>query len=125
MYSKDEITGHAYWIIGVAALVMASAVSGEENASMAWGLTGLLSGALLFLYSIRGRLLVILPALGLLQLTGLPLTQAWNGVTLFRAVSLIFSVLFLISQALLLAGYFSRMDNTRNEKERMQNDGLW
>jgi hypothetical protein len=116
MYSKDEITGHAYWIIGVAALVMASAVSGEENASMAWGLTGLLSGALLFLYSIRGRLLVILPAFGLLQLTGLPLTQAWNGVALFRAVSLIFSVLFLISQALLLAGYFSRMDNTRNEK---------
>ena len=32
-----------------------------------------------------GRWLVILPAFGLLQLTRLPLTQAWNGVTLYRA----------------------------------------
>jgi hypothetical protein len=116
MYTKDEIAGHAYWIIGVAALAMASAVSGEEHASLAWGLTGLLSGGLLFLYSIRGRLLIFLPALGLLQMTCLPLTQAWNGVTLYGAVALIFSIPFLISQALLLAGYYSRADDTRGEK---------
>jgi formate hydrogenlyase subunit 3/multisubunit Na+/H+ antiporter MnhD subunit len=108
MYTKDDLTSHAYWIIGVAALAMASAVSGQESASIAWGLGGLLSGGVLFLYSVHGRWLAILPALGLLQMTGLPLTQTWNGAALFGSVWWYFTVLLVIGQAFLLAGHYLR-----------------
>jgi hypothetical protein len=116
MYSKDEDASLAYWITGVSALVMASASSGQENASMAWGLTGLLSGALLFLYSVHGRWLAILPALGLLQMSSLPLTQAWNGSALYGAIWLLFSIILLLSQSFLLAGYYLRWGTQKQEK---------
>jgi hypothetical protein len=116
MYSKDELGSHAYWIIGIAALAMASAVGKQENASIAWGLGGLLSGGVLFLYSLRGRWLAILPGLGLLQMSGLLLTQTWNGAALFGAVGWLFSLFLVIGQAFLLAGHFVRWGNLKQEK---------
>ena len=120
LYSRDETAGQVYWVIGIAALAMASAVRGEEAASMAWGLTGLLSGGLLFIYSIRSRFFVILPALGLLQASSLPLTQAWNGVALYGTPLSVLHLLFLISSALLLAGYYFRWEESRTEKSDVE-----
>jgi hypothetical protein len=119
--SRDITKGHAYWIIGISAMAMASAIRGEEAATMAWSLTGLLSGGLLFLYSIQRRFLGILPALGLLQASSLPFTQTWNGVALYGSLQLVFSFLFLIGYALLLAGYFLSWWNssiTTDEEEQ-------
>jgi hypothetical protein len=106
MYSRDEQASHIYWIMGVAAMAMASAVSGQENASIAWGLGGLLSGGVLFLYSVHGRWLAILPMLGLLQMSGLPLMQTWNGSALFSAIWWLFSIFLVVGQAFLLAGHY-------------------
>jgi hypothetical protein len=65
---------------------------------------------------VHGRWLAILPALGLLQMSSLPLTQSWNGTTLYGAVWLAFSFMFLISQACLLAGYYLRWGTKKPEK---------
>ena len=116
MYSGDELASQSYWLTGIAALVLASAMSGQVNASIAWGLGGLLSGGGLFLYSVPGRWLAILPALGLLQMSGLPLTQTWNGAGLFGAIGWLGSVFLGLGLALLLAGHYLRWSLKKQAK---------
>jgi hypothetical protein len=101
----SESEGRPYWILGGACLAFTAAVLGQPAASLAWSLATLLSGGLLFLVSASHRLLLPLLVLGLLGFTGLPFTPAWQGVRLFSAPYSIWLVLFLISHALLLAGY--------------------
>ena len=108
MYSGEDLASQSYWLTGIAALVLVSAISGQVNASIAWGLGGLLSGGVLFLYSVPSKWLAILPALGLLQMSGLPLTQTWNGAVLFGAVGWLGSVFLGLGLALLLAGHYLR-----------------
>lgn len=103
--AKDELDGRPFWILAFAALAIAAALRGEQIASLAFGITGILSGGLLFLYSARQRKLLFLPILGLLFASMLPLTPSWQGVRLYTAPLQFTLVLFLPAQALLLIGY--------------------
>jgi hypothetical protein len=89
----------------MAALAVASAIKGHPLASQAWGLACLLSGGLLFLSSAKYRSLLIIFILGILGLTGLPFTPAWDGAHLYAAPFDLFLPIFLISQAILMTGY--------------------
>ncbi len=102
---KDELDGRPFWILAFAALAIAAALRGQQTASLAFGITGLLSGGLLFLYSARQRRLLFLPITGLIFASMLPLTPSWQGVRLYTGPLLITLVLFLPAQALLLIGY--------------------
>jgi hypothetical protein len=103
--AKDELRGRPFWILGMASLAVASAVKGHPQASQAWGLACLLTGGLLFLSSAKYRGLLIIFFLGVLGITGLPFTPAWDGTHLYAAPINLFLPIFLISQALLLTGY--------------------
>lgn len=103
--ASDELEGRSAWILGMASLSLASALRAQPAASLAWGLSTLFSGGLIFLISIHDRRLLWLPFLGLLGFTGIPFTPAWNGWQLFRAPFHPFLVVFVIAQALFLAGY--------------------
>lgn len=103
--AEDELDGRPSWILGVASLAVASAVRAQPMTSLAWGLSTLFSGGLLFLTSIHDRRLLWISLLGLLGFSALPYTPAWNGAMLFSAPFHPMLVVFFINLALLLAGY--------------------
>lgn len=81
--SKDEVAGRAYWVAGWASLAIMCVVQGIPSASLAYGAAMLLPGGLLFLYSVRTRLYLFLPALGIWVLSGLPFSptaSGWQGL---------------------------------------------
>jgi hypothetical protein len=103
--ASDELRGRPYWILGMASLAVASAAKGHPQASQAWGLVCLLTGGLLFLSSAKYRGLLIIFILGILGITGLPFTPAWDGAHLYSAPFDLYLPVFLIGQAILLTGY--------------------
>jgi hypothetical protein len=103
--SKDELAGRPFWVLGMAALAVASAAKGRPEASQAWGLACILSGGLLFLSSARYRGLLVIFLLSGLGLTTLPYTPAWDGSYLYTAPIDLFLPIFLVGHALLLTGF--------------------
>jgi hypothetical protein len=101
----DELMGRPFWILGMAALAVASAIKGRPEASQAWGLACILPGGLLFLSSARYRGLLLIFLLGGLGITLLPYTPAWDGSYLYTSPIDLFLPIFLIGHALLLAGF--------------------
>jgi hypothetical protein len=103
--AKDELDGRPFWILAGASFSLAAAVRQQPEASLAWGLTTLLSGATLFLASVRPRILVPILLLSALSLTTLPFTPNWQGVRLYSGPLSPWLALFLLAQAALAAGY--------------------
>ena len=104
--AADELSGRPFWILGMAAFSVASAVCGVREASMAWALACIFSGGLLFLLSARHRNLLPLPLFGLLGFIGLPFTPAWGGMQFYASLPSIFFIpVFLLAHALLVSGY--------------------
>ncbi|HWQ84143.1 MAG TPA: hypothetical protein VN363_06220 [Anaerolineales bacterium] len=103
--ATDDLDGRPFWILSFAALAITATLRGEQGASLAFGITGLLSGGLLFLYSTRPRNLLFLPLIGLAWASMLPLTPSWQGVRLYTPPMPLTLLLYLPAQALLLIGY--------------------
>lgn len=106
LFSKDEIEGRPYWLIGWASLAVACVIRGHPHASLAWSLALMLPGGMLFLYSARGRVLLFLPMVGLWGLAGLPFSPAasgWHG--LVEGSAWLISAFFVLIQFLLMIGF--------------------
>jgi hypothetical protein len=108
--SPDELGGRPFWILGLASLSVAGAIKGLPAASLAWGLTCVLSGGLLFLFSARSRILLPVIGLGLLGISALPFTPAWFGSQIYLTggsgwSEAIISLLFLAAQVMLAVGF--------------------
>jgi hypothetical protein len=107
--SSDEIEGRPFWIIGWAALAVASVLNGRPEASLAWGIALLLPGSLLFLYFPRIQRMNFLLFFGLIGLLGLPFTLAASGWAGLLGSSLnIWRILLLIAHAVMVLGYLKR-----------------
>jgi len=105
--AKNELDGRPYWVIALAALSMGSAIRGQPVSAMTWGVTMVLSGGLIFLYSWRIPAIQFLPMLGLLGLSGLPFSPAasgWFGLIVFPISALDF--LSILGHAILMVGFF-------------------
>jgi hypothetical protein len=103
--AEDELEGRRFFVLGVAGLTFGAAAAGQTSAALAWGLTAILPGGLLFLYSARRNQLRPLLILGMLGVTALPLTPAWGGVGLYGPPLNPLTLLFLPAHALLIYGY--------------------
>jgi hypothetical protein len=108
--ARDAFHGQPYWIVGMAGLAILSALVRQSAASLAWGLALLLPGSLVSLYSLPNRRLLPLLALGLMGITALPFTPAWQGVRLYTASGggrafEAWWVPALLAQALFVVGY--------------------
>ena len=106
---SDEIEGRPFWVIAWAALATTAVLNGVPQASLAWGITLLLPGSLLFLYYPRVQRMNFLLFFGLLGLIGLPMTplaSGWVGLV-NNGVSL-WSILFTLTHVLMVLGYLNR-----------------
>jgi hypothetical protein len=114
MGAKDELNGRPYWLLGTASLAVAAAILKNPPACLAWSITSLLSGCLIFSMSIRHRILIPLAILGAINLSTLPFSPTWQGAMLFQYKSTspinltlfsIFSFFLLLIQSFLVAGF--------------------
>jgi formate hydrogenlyase subunit 3/multisubunit Na+/H+ antiporter MnhD subunit len=112
--SKDEVEGRPYWLLGIASLIVATAILNHPIACLAWSIASLLSGGLIFSMSLRHRNLIPIILLGAFNLSSLPFSPTWQGTTLYQSSSTvivnlsilsIYSLLFLLIQSFLLAGF--------------------
>ena len=114
LLAKDELDGSPYWLLGTASLAIASAILNHPSACLAWSIASLLSGGLIFSMSLRHRNLLPLVLLGAISLSTLPFSPTWQATTLYQFSSSsgvnitlfsVVSLIFLLIQSLLLAGY--------------------
>jgi len=104
--AEDEVKGRPYWIIALAGMAISCVILGKPEASLAWGVTLLLSGGVLFLFSARRARILFIPALGVLGLTGLPFTPAASGwIGLLTPPFNFLDIIFILAVALLIIGY--------------------
>jgi hypothetical protein len=103
--APDELAGRPFWIMGLSALAIFSGLRGSPLGATAWGAALILSGAALFVSSLQHVWLNRLLIMGVWGVSALPLSLAaagWEGRGGILDVAI---PLFVIGQALLMAGY--------------------
>lgn len=103
--ASDEIPGRPFWVLGMAALAVASTLRASPEGSIGWGVALILCGGLVFLYSARQRNILWLPLLGLWGISALPFSPSAAAWTTGNSASWFFLLPFLPAQALLIAGF--------------------
>ena len=100
--APDELTGRPYWVIGLAALSVISALSGNSLGAVAWGCALILVGGSLFLSSIQHVWLNRALLFGAWSLSSLPFSL--TGCAWLSDLGL-FIPFVIVAQALLIAGF--------------------
>jgi hypothetical protein len=122
LVSSDEVMGRQYLVLALAGMAVGTAIRGQPQASLAWGVALILSGGLLFLFSTRPPISLVLPILGLIGMSGLPFTPAasgWAGMVVLPFT--LPDLLFILAHAILLLGYirhFIRPGDRPSDVER-------
>jgi hypothetical protein len=96
--SSTPQTGTPFWVIGLSALALASAIVRQSSASLVWGLATLFAGGVYCLSTARLRGLRLILFLGLASITGLPFTPTWAGANLYAPPFQPMLVLILLGQ---------------------------
>jgi hypothetical protein len=104
--APDELTARPFWLIGLAALAMASALRGNPVGAAAWSCALVLSGGALFLSSAHHTWLNRTLWIGVWGITALPFSVSATGWS--SSIPSFWPVwpFLLFAQSLLLAGYF-------------------
>jgi hypothetical protein len=120
--AENELNGRPFWILGMAALAISSAVRGFALASLAWSMGLIFTGCFIFLFSARNRFLIPLAYISAFCISLLPFTPSWEGGHLYASPLTIWHIFFLLAHSLLLAGFvrFSRMPG-----EELTGVGRW
>jgi hypothetical protein len=119
--ARDELSGRPFWVLGMASFAVAAALKGEPEASLAWGLSLLIPGGVLFLYSARRSGLLPVLMVGLVLFSALPFTPAWQAARIYSPPYHPALLLLLAAHALLMVGYFrhaSRPGDPLSQAER-------
>jgi hypothetical protein len=112
--AKNELEGRPYWLLATSSLAIAAASVGSTIACLVWSIASLISGGLIFSFSLRHRRFIPLILLAVFNLSALPFSPSWQGISLYQSISIairnraeffIFSISFLVIQTILLSGY--------------------
>lgn len=106
LLSGNELEGRQSFLTAMLAIVIFSVLRSQSEAGMAWGLAVMFSGGLLFLASVRTKFSMWLTLIGVLGLSALPYTPAWNSLQIFSAPLRFSFVFFFTAMVLLIWGYF-------------------
>jgi hypothetical protein len=102
--APDEIAGRPFWIIGLGALAVASALRGDPAGAAAWGVALILAGGALFLASVQQIWLNRVLLVAAWTISSLPFSLTaigWQNNTGSFDLTLPF---FIVAQAFLIAG---------------------
>ena len=102
--ASDEILGRPFWVLGMSALSVAASLRGNPPGSIGWGVTLVLCGGVLFLFSARQRRILWLPLIALWSLSALPFSTSATAWQTGNQSSWLFIIPFIPAQALLMAG---------------------
>jgi hypothetical protein len=119
--ARDELSGRPFWVLGLASFAVAAALTGEPAASLAWGLSLLIPGGVLFLYSARRSGLLPVLMVGLVLFSALPFTPSWQAARIYSPPYQPALLFLLPAHALLMVGYFrhaSRPGDPLSQAER-------
>ncbi len=103
--AENALDGRPFWILGAAALAVASAIRGQPAAALAWSIAALFAGGQIFLISARHPRLFWVTALSVLDFSALPFTPTWQGLRLYTAPFTPIAIIFLFAHTLLIAGF--------------------
>jgi hypothetical protein len=105
--ATDELSARPFWIISLAAIAITCVLRDRSTSSIAWGLSMILPGGLLFLYTARHIRLVLLPTIAIWGVSGLPFSpgaSGWEGLTGNPLSGL--SLVFILSIFFLVIGFY-------------------
>lgn len=105
--AENALTGRPYWMIALAAMAIVCVLRGQSQMSTAWGVALILSGGVVFLFSVWRPEWLALLTLGWIGLSGLPYSpgaSGWLGLIKFPFDLL--DVIYLLAHSLLMIGYF-------------------
>ena len=119
--APDEITGRPFWMLGLAALAVASALNANPAGSVAWGCAMIIVGSTLFLSTIQHRWLtrfiLVVGTWGLSTLPFSPTAAGWQGGGINFWLFLPF---FIGAQTLILAGFIHHVLRSVGENFKSQ-----
>lgn len=122
--SPDELSGRPYWLIGLGALAVASALRGNPIGATAWSCALILSGSALFLASAENKWLDRALLVGVWGISSLPFSLTASG-WVSQGASFWYAVPFLIAaQVMLLAGYI-RQSQRSSARSSFENQPIW
>lgn len=103
--SPDEILGRPFWIMGMASLAIGESLRGNPTGSTSWGVSMILCGGFLFLFSARRKSTLWMPFVALWALSALPFSLTASSWQTDNIISKLFVIPFLPAQAFMLAGF--------------------
>jgi len=118
--AAEELEGRPFWILGMAALSLIAAIRSLPLASLAWGITLIFSGGLLFLFSARNRFLLFLPIISVLSAAALPFTSSWYTTQIYTRPLSLWYLAPIFSHALLLGGFIRHSLRSGEELSRVE-----
>lgn len=119
--APDELTGRPYWMIGIAALSVLSALGGNPLGAAAWASALILAGGVLFLSSVRTVRINRTLLIGVWSISSLPFSltaSAWNGNTGF-------AIPFAVAAQVAMAAGFVRFASRPNGTESLDDSPAW
>jgi hypothetical protein len=119
--AKNELNGRPYWLITLAGMAVGCSIRGRPEAALAWGITVLLAGGSILLFSAHRRRMMFTPALALIGLSGLPFTPAasgWSGLVVLPFTAL--DIIYIIAHSLLMLGFLRHLIAPRPDLNKME-----
>lgn len=110
LWLADQIRaeGKIFWLLGFAALALASAVLAGPGAAFAWASAGIVGSAYLYFRPHRSGMSRIFTAILSLAFIGLPFTPTWNATRLFDPPGILLSIGFVFPLVLLALGWLRK-----------------
>jgi len=118
-----EITSQSLWVFGLISLSTISTLQGNPVGSAAWGSAGLFTGGLLFLYTVRNKILTIILIASAYILSSLPFSLTASGWSSFQPASWVVFIVLIPLLSLLSSGYIRSI--MLDEKESLDSQPRW
>lgn len=106
VFSSNELDGRVGWVSGLSALAVYASIRLQPQAVVTWGASMNFAVGLLLLSSAGGRRYFIYPAIGAIFMSVLPFSPSWPGSLIYSGEFVFSSPVFLVLQAVFLAGIF-------------------
>jgi hypothetical protein len=113
--APDELSGRAFWIIGMGSLAIAAALRANPVGAAAWGCAIVLSGGALFLSSEQNRWLTRALLIGAWTISSLPFSltaTGWNSGIVGALLGWLAWPFLIAAHAMLLAGFIRHSQRT-------------